>query len=87
MGVHSNYNELQPVRNDVYHAVCASSVSSLCSLYFVLTVSRVKSVSYPSEVAKMAKICHVIHVLVPAIFWRNGGIVTSAERHLTLHDP
>ena len=29
MGVHSNYNELQPVRNDVYHAVCASSVRTV----------------------------------------------------------
>ena len=43
MGVHSNYNELQPVRNDVYHAVCATDVR---------TVSRVKSVSHPSGVAK-----------------------------------
>ena len=29
MGVHSNYNELQAVRNDVYHAVCASSVRTV----------------------------------------------------------
>jgi len=83
MGVHSNYNELQPVRNDVYHAVCASSVRT----GFCTHSQSGKLVSYPSKVAKMAKICHVIHVLVPAIFWRNGGIVTSAERHLTLHDP
>jgi len=29
MGVHSNYSELQPVRNDVYHAVCATSVKTV----------------------------------------------------------
>jgi len=29
MGVHSNYNELQPVRNDVYHAVCATDVRTV----------------------------------------------------------
>ena len=29
MGVHSNYNNLQPVRNDVYHAVFATSVRTV----------------------------------------------------------
>jgi len=29
MGVHSNYNELQPVRNDVYYAICATSVRTV----------------------------------------------------------
>ena len=29
MGVHSNYNELQPVRNDVYYAVCATNVRTV----------------------------------------------------------
>ena len=29
MGVHSNYNELHPVRNDVYHGVCATSVRTV----------------------------------------------------------
>ena len=33
MGVHSNYNELQPVRNDVYHAVCATSVRTVFCIH------------------------------------------------------
>jgi len=33
MGVHSNYNELQPVRNDVYHAVCAMSVRTVFCIH------------------------------------------------------
>jgi len=32
MGVHSNY-ELQPVRNDVYHAVCATSVRTVFCIH------------------------------------------------------
>ena len=58
MGVHSNYNELQSVRNDVYHDVCATSVR---------TVLCIHSLSFipPGSLNR-----------VPAIFWRNGGIVT-----------
>jgi len=33
MGVHSNYNELQPVRNDVYHAVFATSVRTVFCIH------------------------------------------------------
>jgi len=33
MGVHSNYNELLPVRNDVYHAVCATSVRTVFCIH------------------------------------------------------
>jgi len=33
MGVDSNYNELQPVRNDVYHAVCATSVRTVFCIH------------------------------------------------------
>jgi len=33
MGVHNNYNELQPVRNDVYHAVCATSVRTVFCIH------------------------------------------------------
>ena len=33
MGVHSNYNELQPVRNDVYHGVCATSVRTVFCIH------------------------------------------------------
>jgi len=33
MVVHSNYNELQPVRNDVYHAVCATSVRTVFCIH------------------------------------------------------
>ena len=28
-----NYNELQPVRNDVYHAVCATSVRTVFCIH------------------------------------------------------
>ena len=34
MGVHSNYNELQPVRNEDYHAVCATSVRIVFCIFF-----------------------------------------------------
>ena len=33
MGVHSNYNELQPVRNEVYHLVCATSVRTVFCIH------------------------------------------------------
>jgi len=33
MGVDSNYNELQPVRNDVFHAVCATSVRTVFCIH------------------------------------------------------
>ena len=29
----ANYNELQPVRNDIYHAVCASSVRTVFCIH------------------------------------------------------
>ena len=34
MGVHGNYNELQPVRNKHYHAVCATSVRTVFCILF-----------------------------------------------------
>ena len=73
MGVHSNYNELLPVRNDVHHAVCATSVrTEIC----IQSVGSNQSFIPPGSLNR-----------VPTIFWRSGEIVTSAERHLTLHDP
>jgi len=33
MGVHSNYNELQSVRNGVYHAVYATSVRAVFCIH------------------------------------------------------
>jgi len=33
MGVHSNCNELQPVRNEVYHLVCATSVRTVFCIH------------------------------------------------------
>ena len=65
MGVHSNYNELQPVRNDVYYAICATSVRTV---FCVHSQSGQISLSFVPPGSPNR---------VPAVFWRNGGIVTK----------
>jgi len=75
MGVHSNDNELQPVSNDVYHAVCATSVrtvfcvhsqSGRISLSFVPRGRQIEYQPFSGVMAGLSLSANVLEIAAPA---------------------
>ena len=74
MGVHSNCNELLRVRNDVYHAVCATSVRTVFCIHsqsgqISLSSLRGRQIEYQPFSGVMAGLslsANVLEIAAPA---------------------